>query len=59
MRGAFFLIMIFSVSYNSALAVWAHKLEKNALLAWKDDNEDSLNLALEASADIEIMFANT
>jgi len=51
--------MLWSVIYNSALAVWGSKLKGDAEVAWADDFAEDYNGAEDISKDTSAMFTNT
>jgi len=44
--------MIWSVTYNTYLAIWGASLQKEAVVAWKDDFGEDFTAATKASTDI-------
>jgi hypothetical protein len=55
----YIFIMIFSVIYNAALAIYGSNLKAKAVLAWHEDVGTDYDDALNASTDTDKMFEDT
>lgn len=51
--------MIWSVIYNTYLAIWGANLKKEAVVAWEDDFGEDFKAATKATTDVQDMIAAT